>query len=795
MESRRARGASKSFFGTSSTSVTSPFTVRREGKQVRKKNERPPAPETVPCNVQVLARPANKKDDQAGNLTEEKPTIMKPFKPTILPSALTNIFNQGRQNGRAEKPPPELLSPILNDSASFTQPPTMSDGIKLISDFSDISEALSEYLSSSVNYVVIAAIGVQGVGKSTLLSMLGGNNSQDMYREYIFRPVSRDANEFSRHQTILIDCQAINSYTVLEEMTRNSNPNDFRANAEMLKLLSFIFHISHTVLVCSDWYMDMNLIKTIRMAELFRPHLPKYSPALNLDRKTNLVFIHTKARSVDFTPSIKVERIRLLRAMFRDSKWLRLPDKDEMMLIPLPEIKPRKENHYNDLNHYETLLEAELVEDFDQIIRRFRIELIKLTRDNFAKDPTALDEKKWFHYCRAVWNDANIASDLEKNKAYDEKSGPGTVCESFTRLIVARAAVLRGRYSYPMTLALSNLMAVPLCAGVLMSFWHIKKVTLSPAQNRRYLYPIAIGKALAVGSAYFSLWKVPVSYAHTVKASMPLFAVFLSRFLLRERQSYRVYVSLLPIVAGVVVASATELSFSASGLISALFSTFVYSFLNILVKKLLKESDMHPIQLLALNSQLAALFFFPFWFCRDALTIMGNLASGELSESPESMPPDLWMIFVLICSGFLSFLQNVCAYSLIHELTALSYAVCNATKRITVIGSSLITLHNPVTGANIFGMLLAVFGVFCYNRAKQMDKEQSHVLPITRSHATLSEATLISLDTGENADIMHRAANGRASNGSRLGALDHYSATYNQTRVDDISSRRNVRFA
>ncbi|VDO07443.1 unnamed protein product [Haemonchus placei] len=60
--------------------------------------------------------------------------------------------------------------------------------------------------------------------------------------------------------------------------------------------------------------------------------------------------------------------------------------------------------------------------------------------------------------------------------------------------------------------------------------------------------------------------------------------------------------------------------------------------------------------------------------------------------------PDLWLLVLLAMTGVLSFLQNLCAFSLIHQLTALSYAVCNATKRITVIGSSLLTLHNPVTG-------------------------------------------------------------------------------------------------
>ncbi|VDO44118.1 unnamed protein product [Haemonchus placei] len=187
-------------------------------------------------------------------------------------------------------------------------------------------------------------------------------------------------------------------------------------------------------------------------------------------------------------------------------------------------------------------------------------------------------------------------------------------------------------YPYPTTLALSNLMWVPIYSIPLLRLWECKVVKLTPLQYRKYLTPISAGKALAVVSAYFSLWKVPVSYAHTVKASMPLFAVLLSRVFLKERQSYQVYLSLLPIVAGVVVASATELSFSLFGMFSALLSTFTYSLLNILVKKLLKESDIHPIRLLAMNSQLAAIMVFPFWLFNDAFSMARTMGSGVGSE-------------------------------------------------------------------------------------------------------------------------------------------------------------------
>lgn len=66
-------------------------------------------------------------------------------------------------------------------------------------------------------------------------------------------------------------------------------------------------------------------------------------------------------------------------------------------------------------------------------------------------------------------------------------------------------------------------------------------------------------------------------------------------------------------------------------------------------------------------------------------------------QEPTSTP-DFWMLFLMLNAGVLSFLQNLCAFSLIHKLTALSYSVAGTTKRIIIIVSSLMTFHNPFTG-------------------------------------------------------------------------------------------------
>uniref|UniRef100_A0A0N5ALP8 TPT domain-containing protein n=1 Tax=Syphacia muris TaxID=451379 RepID=A0A0N5ALP8_9BILA len=340
------------------------------------------------------------------------------------------------------------------------------------------------------------------------------------------------------------------------------------------------------------------------------------------------------------------------------------------------------------------------------------------------------------------------------------------------------------KYPYPMTVALVSLCTIPVYAVPLLWVWHIKKQNISDYYMYRYVIPISAAKAIAVACAYFSLWKVPVSYAHTVKATMPLFAVLCARIVLKEKQTFRIYLSLAPIIAGVLIASFTELSFSLSGLISSLCSTATYSLLNVYVKRVLKDTEVHPIRFLILNAQIAASVFFPFWLIRDGVSLWTTFFGGD--QDSHITPPDVWFLIYLALSGLLSFAKNICAFVLIHRLTALSYAVANATTRITVIAVSLITLHNPVTSMNIFGMGLAIFGVFFYNRAKQ---SQLRGLPLSRTDATLSDASLIMLNNGDSQKNLHSFLNNSSPNKQSLDVI--YMRAQKSSRKGDYEHPRN----
>ena len=296
---------------------------------------------------------------------------------------------------------------------------------------------------------------------------------------------------------------------------------------------------------------------------------------------------------------------------------------------------------------------------------------------------------------------------------------------------------------FPMTVAMFQLLSIALYLPPLLYLWNVPKNEhkIPRPYFLKWIIPLAVGKFISTFSARISIWKVPVSFAHTIKATLPLFTILISRFVLKEHHTTQVYVSLVVIVSGVIVASVTELSFDSLGFVSALVSTLVFAAQNIYSKKALKETGVHHFRLLLLLTRIAILIALPVWLFFDFFKIVGDMldVSSTLTillfnfESfffqPSSEIDWSMALLYLLADGMCNFLQNKIAFSLIAMLSPIGYAVSNSSKRVAVIIISIFVLRNPVTNANITGMALALLGVFLYNKAKYDEYRDNSRLP------------------------------------------------------------------
>lgn len=73
-------------------------------------------------------------------------------------------------------------------------------------------------------------------------------------------------------------------------------------------------------------------------------------------------------------------------------------------------------------------------------------------------------------------------------------------------------------FPYPVTVTMIQLCSITLYSGPFFNMWGVRKYSsIGRGYYMRLIIPLALGKFLASVTSHISIWKVPVSYAHTGK--------------------------------------------------------------------------------------------------------------------------------------------------------------------------------------------------------------------------------------------------------------------------------------
>mmetsp|Transcript_26813 Transcript_26813/g.60613 ORF Transcript_26813/g.60613 Transcript_26813/m.60613 type:complete len:333 (-) Transcript_26813:323-1321(-) len=246
----------------------------------------------------------------------------------------------------------------------------------------------------------------------------------------------------------------------------------------------------------------------------------------------------------------------------------------------------------------------------------------------------------------------------------------------------------------------------PLCLG-----GKAQPTPLTSQPLRNFLFDmlvVGIMRFATVMAGLVSLKFVAVSFTETVKSSAPFFTVIFARMLLKEHTSWQVNLALVPVVCGLALCSATELSFTAIGFFAAVFNNCIDCVQNVFSKKLL-STHYNYVNLQFYTSAAALVVQLPLLLHRpDWLRTESETSTGITTE----------LMGYLLLNGAFFHMQSVAAYGVMGLISPVSQSVANTLKRALLIWLSILYFGNPISWMSGLGTLVVLGGVFAYNHAR-----------------------------------------------------------------------------
>ena len=193
-----------------------------------------------------------------------------------------------------------------------------------------------------------------------------------------------------------------------------------------------------------------------------------------------------------------------------------------------------------------------------------------------------------------------------------------------------------------------------------------------------------------------SLNMVSLPFHQIVRSTNPAFTILMEMMIIGKRHSKETYLSLLPVILGVALATLGEYEFSLAGFFCTIFGVILSALKGIVTNMLLVGPlKLHPLDLLW---RMSLLSFFQCLFIskwtgeleKYSLFIQ-DLGEEELLPGEHSFqyfglfgrvsPNQSALYFALLCNGILAFAINYVSFSANKKTSALSMTVAGNVKQ------------------------------------------------------------------------------------------------------------------
>ncbi|KAE9598756.1 hypothetical protein Lal_00022399 [Lupinus albus] len=271
-------------------------------------------------------------------------------------------------------------------------------------------------------------------------------------------------------------------------------------------------------------------------------------------------------------------------------------------------------------------------------------------------------------------------------------------------------------FKYPIFLTMCHMTACSIFSYVAIAW--LKVVPLQPIRSKVQFLKISALSLIFCVSVVFgnvSLRYLPVSFNQAIGATTPFFTAVFAYLMTFKREAWLTYLTLVPVVTGVVIASGGEPSFHLFGFMICIAATGARALKSVLQGILLSSEGekLNSMNLLLYMAPMAVVFLLP------ASLIMEENVIGITVALARN---DVKIIWYLLFNSSLAYFVNIANFLVTKHTSALTLQVLGNAKGAVAVVVSILIFRNPVSVTGMMGYALTVFGVVLYSEAKKQSK-------------------------------------------------------------------------
>ncbi|KAH9291862.1 hypothetical protein KI387_042951, partial [Taxus chinensis] len=200
-----------------------------------------------------------------------------------------------------------------------------------------------------------------------------------------------------------------------------------------------------------------------------------------------------------------------------------------------------------------------------------------------------------------------------------------------------------------------------------------------------------------------------------VGATTPFFTAVFAYVMTVKREAWLTYLTLVPVVTGVIIASGGEPSFHLYGFIMCISATAARALKSVLQGLLLSSEGekLSSMNLLLYMAPIAVVVLLP-----ATLLMEPNVLGITIALARK----DVKIVFYLLFNSALAYFVNLTNFLVTKHTSALTLQVLGNAKGAVAVVVSILLFRNPVSFIGMLGYTLTVIGVILYSEAKRRFK-------------------------------------------------------------------------